>query len=323
MRKCVIIILDFICFFWLLCGLAIFGIVGLFLPRPKKEMAYRAREILKWTSNYVAPGSEKVLDLEIARALVEKYFSKGPVIDIAFGAGRFEEHALGPIIEKKGLIDGIDLESQQESSVEVMKHRPWVRNAWKKSYLVTGLPPGSYNFAFCNNGLTASDKLQEAFKEIRRITEDGGIFVFNMTTNNARRNTYLLFIFLNSMLLRFDKVRYWKEKAKSRLGCYFDSDELQQMLARSGWSVVETRRYLQGIYMYWHYLFNFPAYHRFFNYETTGNAPRYYSFMKKAWRSPFEKVALMHLAAASKAVNSGSAAKCYIVARKNPDSCVL
>ena len=84
-------ILDSACFLWLLIGIAIFGFIGLFFRKGQKEDSAKIKRILAWTSNYIAPATEKVLDFKIAHRLVKEYFKGGKALDVAFGQGRFEE----------------------------------------------------------------------------------------------------------------------------------------------------------------------------------------------------------------------------------------
>lgn len=304
---------DYLVFAWLMLGIGLAWIASiLFGKRPQNPAPFDG--VLSWTSNFVAPASEKVLDLKTARDMVASHYKHGAVLDVAFGAGRFEESALEPAIEKKAPIDGIDLELEHESSVSEMQKRPWVRKAMKRSYLATGIDSETYGFIFCNNGLMSTNQFPKALEELWRITEDGGTLVFNMTTRTAERWTYAFFIVLNMLLARKDKAREWRARASQRVGTHQSIEELTKTLNDAGWEVIESRQYLSGAYLKWHYLFNFPAYQHFFYYESTGDAPGRYKVMRSIWRPALEHVIKKLLDYGASPAKQG--AKVYISARK-------
>jgi ubiquinone/menaquinone biosynthesis C-methylase UbiE len=308
--------IDLFHFLWLLSGAFFLFVAGLFSPKPSRRSVEDAKSIIDWTAHFVAPAADKVIDYMVATRLFEKHFKGGTLLDIGFGAGRFEACVFREAIERGLKADGIDYEVEMESSLAAFKSRSWVAQAWKRSFDETGLPDASYDFLFSNNAIMASRNIGVTLRELARIAKPGGIFQFNLSTRRNCEFTYIFYVALWTILLNKRKADEWRERARTRINGYWNVEEASAALDAAGWEIVEIYPYLSGFYSISSFLFFYPAYQWFWTYESHGGAPFYYSFMKSAWTAWLSKALPMNLEPASTIRQADEAMKFYVVARR-------
>lgn len=311
---------DIFIFLWALLGSIMLFFTGILrFSRQPRDRRAAVNDIISWTSRFFAPAPEKVQDYIIATHLFNEYFQNGPLLDIGFGAGRFEEHALKKAIDSSAAIDGIDIEAELESSLAAFKGKKWVRNAWNRSFNDTGIESETYNYLFSNNALMASSDLQVTLDELYRIAKPEAILQFNLLTTKHCKMIYIAPIIFFKFVGMRKKAQEWEEFSRKRVKNYIDPQQTLVLLENSGWKVIKIIPYGSNFLSKCNFVFYYPAYHWFWPYETGGMPkPFYYPVMHCILRYFLKLMLPMFIAGKIQSSSLSDASKIYYIAKKEP-----
>lgn len=275
--------------------------------------------ILSWTCRWYAPPLEKVIDALVAHTVVLKHVKSGRLIDMACGAGRFLDATFAEILHERGVvIDGVDLESEIESSLRVFNERAWSRHSIKGNFNKLGIRSGYYDYIFCNNSFMSGDNIEKTLLEMHRICKDGGLLIFNSVTPYFAEEINKI----GGSLGDFGMSEYYSSISSRRYSFYFDFSGISETMKTLGWKVISTTDYLSGDYAYVYFNMYLP-YVAFWKYETNSSAlPDWYPSFRDSTTANLKKyirdnIYPQFLEAFQNNIH-GKGAKMYIVAEKIP-----